>query len=729
MSAGVSRRDLLKDGGALLVGFSLADAALAQPGPPQGPDRNRIDSWIAIHADNTATVLIGYVELGQGCTTALPQVAAEELDLGLDQLRTIAHETDVTPYQGGTYSSSAIARGRPQVQLAAAEARQELLRRAAQRLGAPVEALTVERGVVSAGDRSVTYGELVGDQPFEIAFTGTAKPKAPSNYRVIGQRAPRRDVAAKVAGTHEYVQHPRLPAMLHARVLRPRGQGAYGSPPRVLSLDENSIAGIPGVRVVRLRDFVAVAAPREWDAVRAARALKIEWEHGETLPEKSALYDHMRCSAEAETVVRAEGDTAAALSGAAFTATFEGETPYQAHAPMAPNCAVADVRDGEARVFCASQDIYALRTALAGLLELPADAVTVRFAESAGTYGHSLYDDVAMAAALLSRELGAPVRVQYMREDEHGWDTFGPAHIGKVVVGADSAGKLVGYTYDGWQHSWSFTETTDQLARGTAARSWPMGPSRSVNPAVCGGMYAIPNLRLVDHPLPGAPYLRAAWLRSPLDLSFAFVSEQAIDEVARQAGLDPVEFRRRNIADLRWRGVLEVAIEASGWAPADSRPRGGDIATGRGVGLGTHLAGWGGAVAEVEVNRSTGRVRVTRLWGALDAGCAVNLAIVEAQIVGQLVQTVSRMLYEEVRFDRTGVTSLDWSSYPVARFADCPEIVPIVVQRLDRPSSGAGEEVMAAAAAAIANAFCDATGKRMRTFPFTPDRVKAALAA
>jgi nicotinate dehydrogenase subunit B len=263
MTAALARRSVLKGGGALLIGFSLADIAWAQPGPPQGPDRNKIDSWIAIHADNTATVLIGYVELGQGCTTALPQVAAEELDLGIDQVRTIAHETGVTPYQGGTYSSSAIARGRPQVQLAAAEARQELLRRAAERLGAPVATLTVERGVVSAGERSVTYGELVGDRPFEIAFTGTAKPKAAADYRIIGTRAPRKDLVGKVAGTHSYAQHVRLPGMLHARVLRPRGQGAYGSPPRLLAVDAASIAGIPGARFVRLRDLAAVTAPRE----------------------------------------------------------------------------------------------------------------------------------------------------------------------------------------------------------------------------------------------------------------------------------------------------------------------------------------------------------------------------------------------------------------------------------------------------------------------------------
>jgi nicotinate dehydrogenase subunit B len=726
----VSRRALLKGGGALLIGFSLAPAVRGQfGGPPPGPDRNLIDSWIAIHADNTATILIGYVELGQGCTTSLPQVAAEELDLGMDQVRTVAHQTGVTPYQGGTYSSTAIARGRPQVQLAAAEARQELLRLAAERLGVPVAALTVERGVVSGAGRSVTYGELVGDRPFEIAFTGEATPKPPSQYKLIGQPVARTDLAAKVAGTHAYVQHVRLPGMLHARIVRPRGQGAYGRPPKLVSVDEASIADIAGARVVRRDDFLAVVAPREWDAVRASRRLAAEWDVGESLPESAALYEHMRAQPSEERVVTEQGDLAEGLAGAAFTAEFEGETPYQAHAPMAPNCAVAEVQGGQAKVWCSSQDIYALRTSLAGFLDLPPDAVTVQFRESAGTYGHSLYDDVALAAALMAREVGAPVRLQYARADEHGWDTFGPAHIGKVAMGADAAGKLVAYGYEGWQHSWSLIETTDQLARGTAARTWPFGPSRSVNPVVCGGMYAIANTRLVDHALAGEPYLRAAWLRSPLDLSFAFVSEQAIDDLARQADMDPVEFRRRNIADERWLGVLDAAAEASGWVQTPRAEGLGDVVRGRGVGLGTHLVSWGGAVAEVEVERASGVVRVTRLWGALDAGCAVNPGIVEAQIVGQLVQTVSRMLHEEVTFGPAGVTSLDWASYQVARFSDCPEIVPIVVQHLDQPSSGAGEEVMAAAAAAIANAFFAATGKRMRTFPFTPERVKAALAA
>lgn len=720
----LTRRGLLKAGGAMVIGFCLADSAWGQFGPPQGPDLKQIDSWIAIHADNTATVLIGYVELGQGCTTSLPQVAAEELDLGMDQVKTIAHETEITPNQGGTYSSSAIARGRPQVQAAAAEARMELMRRASRHLGAPIELLNVERGVVYAGPRSVTYGELVGDQRFEIAFTGNAQPKPSGLYRIVGQPAVRKDLAEKVMGTHSYVQHVRLPGMLHARIIRPRGQGAYGAPPKLLDVDTQSGTGIPGVTIVSKKDFLAVVAEKEWHAVKAARNLKALWAIGESLPEQEALYDHMREHVAQEREVLAEGSLVKSL----HSTSFEVETPYQAHAPMAPNCAVADVKDGTAMVYAPSQDIYALRGSLAEFLGIPREKVTVQYRESAGTYGHSLYDDVALGAALISQMLGAPVRLQYDRHDEHGWDTFGPAHIGKVAIGCDDEGRLNSYEYEGWQHSWAFTEANDQLARGTPARDWPMGPSRSVNPAVCGGMYKIDGRMLIDHALPGAPYFRGAWLRSPLDLAFAFTSEQAVDDLAFRLGADPVEFRRRNIANERWQGVLDAAAKASRW---DERPaRNGteaDVVRGRGVGLGTHLAGWGGAVAEVEVDKASGAVRVTHLWGALDAGCTVNPNIVEAQITGQLVQTVSRMLYEEVQFDRRSVTSLDWNSYPIARFSDCPEITPIVVQRIDEPSSGAGEEVMAAAAAAIANAFFDATGKRMKTFPFTPERVLATL--
>jgi CO/xanthine dehydrogenase Mo-binding subunit len=736
------RRDLLKAGGALVVGFSLGAPALAQPAPGPArrgeaagpPDAKQIDTWLAIHADNTATLYIGFVELGQGTTTALPQVAAEELDLDLDQVRTVQHDTNVTPFQGGTYSSASIARGSPQVRAAAAEARLALLALAAKRLNAPAEQLDVSRGVVSvkgAPDRKVSYGDLIGDKSFSLEVTGKAPVKPPASYRLVGKAAARKDIPAKVKGKYVYIQHLKLEGMLHARVVRPRGQRAYGAGAKVVSIDEASIARIPGAKVWRRGDFIAVTAPREWDAVKAARALKVAWDETPSLPGGSKLFDQMKADKTIDTVVTDRGDAAAAFSaqgGRTVSMTCHG--PYQAHAPFAPNCALADVKADQALVICTSQDIYNLRRELAPILNLPEPKIRVQFCDASGTYGHSLYDDVGQAAAITSQLSGKPVRLQFMRWDEHGWDTYGPAHVGEVRVSASADGKITGYLYEGWQHNWSQIEASQQLAMGTAATEWPTFPSQQVATMTCGGQYAIANLKLINHHVPGQGYLRGAWLRSPLDLSFAFTSEQAIDQLAYELGLDPYQFRRQNIADERWQGVLDAAAKAANWQAgrAASRLSGANVVRGRGIGLGSHLQSWGGAVADIEADKSTGKVRILHLTAAIDAGLVVNPGNVEAQIIGQQVQTASRMLHEEVSFDERGVTSLDWNGYPVLRFEECPEVTPVIVQRIDQPSQGAGEETMAASAAAIANAFFDATGVRMTQYPFTPERVKAALA-
>jgi nicotinate dehydrogenase subunit B len=303
--------------------------------------------------------------------------------------------------------------------------------------------------------------------------------------------------------------------------------------------------------------------------------------------------------------------------------------------------------------------------------------------------------------------------------------------VGEVQAAASADGKIVGYEYHGWQHHWSNVETSEQLALGKPAAEWQPNPAMQVNPRCCGGMYEIPNIRLVNHHLPGLGFLKGAWLRSPLDLSFAFTSEQAIDQLAFLLKLDPYEFRRRNMKDEHWLGVLDAAAKAAQWTarPAAANLSQGKIVIGRGIGMGTHLASYGAAVAEIEVNKETGKVLAKHLYGAIDAGLVVNPGNVESQISGQLVQTASRMFYEEVTFSKNNVTSLDWATYPILRFEECPQVTPVVVQRLNERSSGAGEEVMAAAAAAIANAFFDATGVRMKEFPLTPRRVLAALQA
>lgn len=732
-----TRRDFLasslKVGGALVVGFNLREAILAQgqPAVPGAPDMRQIDTWLAIHSDNTATFYVGFCELGQGNSTALLQIAAEELDLEMDQIRTVHLETGLTPNQGGTYSSASIARGGPQVRAAAAEARQALLQMASARLNAPPENLVVSKGVVAVlGDpkRTVSYGELIGGRRFNVAFTGSAPTKPVADYKLAGVSVPRKDTEAKVRGSYTFMQHLRRPNMLHGRVVRPRGQRAYGAGARILSVDESSIAGIRGARVLRRGDFLGVVAETEWDAIRAAQQLKVTWDNSPSLPGNAKLFEQMRTQPSEERVVLERGQASASYAAAPFKSTQTCYGPYQMHAPFAPNCALADVRVDSATIICSSQDVYGTRRALSRLLGLPQEKIRVQYAESSGTYGHSCYDDVAQAAAILSQLAGRPVRVQFMRWDEHGWDLYGPAHIGEVRVAADAQGKLVSYEYHGWQHNWSSVETSEQLT-GAAAAEWPGAAAQQVSPLNLGSMYAIPNLRLVNHKVPVQGYLRGAWLRSPLDLSFSFTSEQAIDDLAYQLGMDPYEFRRNNIADQRWLGVLNAVAVASNWTPrraATPLPQG-EVVRGRGIGLGTHLQSWGAAVAEIEVNKSTGKVLAKRLYGAIDAGFAVNPGIVEAQIMGQLVQTASRMLLEEVRFDETSVTSLDWSTYPVLRFEECPEVTPIVVQRMNERSSGAGEECMAAAAAAIANAFFDATGVRMHEYPMTPARVLAAL--
>lgn len=709
------RRDFIRAGGALLVGFQLKSQGPAQA--VAQPAANQIDTWLAVHADNTATFYFGYAELGQGNSTALLQIAAEELDFGLDQLSTVNLATGLTPNQGGTYSSASIARGGPQVRTAAAEARQALLKLASERLSAPQEQLSVERGIVSFEGRSVTYGSLIGDRKFNVAFSGKAPVKKPADYKIVGKSPERKDTPSKVKGTYTYLQHMRLPGMLHARVVRPRGQRAYGAGAKIVSIDESSIRNIASARVLRKGDFLGVVASNEWDAVRAAQQLKVTWDNTPSLPAFDRLFTQMRTEKTEDRVVLERGNVGAAQADYTVTRVVRG--PYQMHGPFAPNAALADVKSDSARIITSSQDIYGTRRTLSRILSLPQDKIRVEYAEGSGTYGHSCYDDVAQAAALLSQLAGAPLRLQFMRWDEHGWDLYGPAHIGECKVTADAQGKLTSYQYDGWQHNWSNVETSEQLT-GVPAAEWPGAAAQQVSPLNLGSMYVISNLKLVNHKINVQGYPRAAWLRSPLDLSFSFASEQAIDQIAYELRMDPYEFRLRNMTDERWLGVLNAVAKAANW-------KSGERGRGRGIALGTHLQSWGAAVADVEVNRSTGKVRILHLYAAIDAGLVVNPDIVEAQLTGQMVQTASRILLEEVKFNEQGVTTLDWNSYPVLRFEDCPDVTPVIVQRVDKPSSGAGEETMAATAAAIANAFFDATGVRMEEYPFTPARVLAAL--
>jgi CO/xanthine dehydrogenase Mo-binding subunit len=734
----LSRRGLLKAGGALVVGFSFAAAlsrnALAARGDAAGPpDPQQVDSWIAVHADNTATVYFGKCELGQGNTTSLLQIVGEELDLDLNQLATVRLDTNVTPDQGATSASSSIHRGAPPLRAAAAEARQALLQFASARLGVQPGSLIVTKGVVSVEGqpaRRVTYGQLIGDKPFQIKLSGTAPLKPASLYQLVGQSVPRVDIPDKAAGKYVRMQNLRVPGMLHGRIVLPRGQRAFGTGAKPLSVDETSIADIPSARVIRKGDFIGVVAKREWDAVKAARQLKVVWQDTPRLP-SGDLHAAMRSAKTSDTVIINDGDIAKGFQQASHVAAATYRGPYQGHLPFSPNCAIADARGDQILVQCGTQNVYGTRDEIADVLGLPHEKVRVQYYESSGTFGRSCYDDAAQAAAIMSVALGEPVRVQFMRWDEHGWDNYGPAHLADVRAAADADGILIAYEYHGWQHGWTTRATVHDIALGKTAPERTDGTtSITVNPINTGSMYVIANRRVVSHAVPMTGLLRGAALRSPLDLNYGFSSEQTIDELAYAVKMDPLQFRRKNIGGQRWMDVLNAVAKAAGWTPrvaaaALSNDR---IAKGRGLGLATHNFSYGAAVAEIEVDRQSGMIVVKRLYGALDCGLAVNPGIVESQIVGQMVQATSRALKEEILFDEKGVTSLDWNSYPILRFAEAPEVVPVVVQRLEEPSTGAGEEVMGATVAAIANAFFDATGVRLRQYPMTPDRVKQAFA-
>jgi nicotinate dehydrogenase subunit B len=736
----LSRRGLLKAGGALIVGFSLAAAltrsALAARGDAAGPpDPQDVDCWIAVHADNTATVYFGKCELGQGNTTALLQIAGEELDLDLAQLSAVRLDTNVTPDQGATSASSSIHRGAPPLRAAAAEARQALLQLAATRLGVQPASLVVSKGVVSVEGqpaRSVTYGALLGDKPFHVRLSGTAPLKPASRYKLVGQRIARLDIPDKAGGKYVRIQNVRVPGMLHGRVVLPRGQRAFGAGAKPLSVDEASLSAIPGARVVRKGDFIGVVANREWDAVKAARQLKVVWQETPRLPGNDRVHEQMRATKTTDTVVVDEGDVAKGFLEAAHVASATYHGPYQGHLPFSPNCAVADASGDQVLVQCGTQNVYGTRNEIAEVLGIPPEKVRVQYYESSGTFGRSCYDDAAQAAAIMSLAVGKPVRVQFMRWDEHGWDNYGPAHLADVKAAADDKGTLIAYEYHGWQHGWTTRATVHDLALGKITAERASGSnSITVSPINTGSMYHLANRRVISHAVPMEGLLRGAALRSPLDLNYGFASEQTIDELAYAVKMDPLAFRRKNIGGQRWMDVLDAAANAAGWTPrvAASSLSSDEVARGRGLGLATHAFSYGAAVAEIEVNRLTGNILVTRLYGALDCGLAVNPAIVETQIIGQMIQATSRALKEEITFDEKGVTSLDWASYPILRFAEAPEVVPIVVQRLEEPSTGAGEEVMGATVAAIANAFFDATGVRMRQYPMTPERVRQALAA
>jgi CO/xanthine dehydrogenase Mo-binding subunit len=746
-----SRKKFLTSSGALIVGISTTGSSLAANNPsaasashtgvvPGPPDPTQVDSWLQVNSDNTVTLFHGWSELGQGSPTAVRMIAAEELGLSMEQVGAAQLDTNVSISAFSVASQSTLtAMGATSMRGAAAAARTLLVNMASAQLGVPAASLAVANGVVSGGGKSVKYSDLMAGKLFNstIAAAG-ATLTSPSNYKLIGTRVPRIDIPAIATGQTTYIQNVRVPGMLHGRVVRPRGQAALFQGATLLSLDESSISHIPNVQVVRKGNFVGVVAPKEYDAIQAAAQLKVTWDNTPSLPGDGDLDAALRDPANLQSASIAvnTGDVGVGFAAAAKTVAGSYFTAYQLHGALGPNCSVADANANSATIICASQAPYLLtRASVSAALGLPPAAVRVQVFPASGNYGHNTYDDASISAALLSQAAGKPVRVQFMRWDEHGWDQFGPAQATDVRAGVDANGKLIAYDYTAYNHGWTQTiESAAQLA-GTPLPPVPGGMIDTVN---SGSFYTTPNRRVTSETVNGYKgFFKGIWLRAPGAPQAVFASEQTIDAAAHAAGIDPVAFRIQNIDATqtsgvgRWIAVLNAAAQAANWKPAvpASNLASRALVKGRGVALGSFADSYTAVVADITVNKKTGVIKVDHLYAAQDAGTTVNPASVENQMIGCLIQGVSRALIEEVRFTKVRQTSLDWITYPVIRFKQAPDVTTIVVQRLDLPPSGSGEPTTTAVPAAIANAFHDATGVRLYRMPMTPGFVRGALSA
>jgi nicotinate dehydrogenase subunit B len=699
---------------------SGASETQAPARPVWGAASAQLDNWLAIAADGTVTAYSGKVEVGTGTRTALAQIVAEELDVPLAQVQVVMGDTARTPNEGYTAGSMTIHMGGTALRNAAAEARQALLEQAAARLGVSIAELDIHDGTVQVrGDpeRRVSYAALQGGRPFARAISGHAPVKNPAEYRIVGTSAPRVDLPGKFTGAPSFVHDLRLPGMLHGRVVRARQPGS-----RVVEVDASAVRQ---AQVVQIGDFLGVVAQREVDAIRAAGQIRVVWADAEPLPEMESLFAWMREQPATDRVVRDTGDVASALERAAQRLHAVYQQPFQAHASIGPSCAVAELRDGVMTVWCSSGGVYPLRGALADLLECPADQVHVIHMEGAGAYGQNGSEDVAADAALLARAVGQPVRVQWSRADEFLGEPKGAAMRMEAQAGLDAAGNIVAWEYQVWTSTHANRPRQAQaLLAGSEARRQPFPPS-----GFFGGdrnaltSYTVPHQRVTMHWLAHPP-LRTSSLRSLGGAGNTFANESFMDELAALAGVDPVAFRLRHLNDPRSRDVLTAADQAADWgAPLPANE-------GRGIAFAQYEndQAYVATVAHVAVDPDTGTVQVRRLVVAQDCGLIINPNGVRNQIEGNTLQALSRALKEEVRFDARGQTSVDWETYPILTFSGVPEIEIRLLDRPDEPPLGAGEPATVTVAPAIANAIAAATGARLRQIPFTPSRVRAALA-
>lgn len=725
MNTIIGRRTFLQAGTGLVVAFTLPAQA-----SPATLDADQVDAYLAIAPDGSVTIYAGKVDLGTGARVAIPQIVAEELGMSPERIALVEGDTALTPNQGGTGGSTGIMVGGMQIRQAAATARQGLIALAAARLKQPAESLDAADGAVvpRVGGAGIGFGALVGGGRLNLAVDKNAKPKNPDDYKVVGKSLPRPDLPAKLTGRHAYVQDIRIDGMLHARVIRAPAVGAT-----LRSVDAASVAHIPGAQVVRIKDFLAVAAPREWDAVRAMRALRAGWSEAATLSGSQGLFDTVRNTAVARTeTLRNIGDAASVFAQGGRVMTASYRWPVQSHASMGPSCAVADIRAGGGTVWTAAQGTHRLRQVIAQLLGLDAAKLRLIYQDGSGSYGGNGNDDVAFEAALISRELSRPVRVQWMREDDLGWDPKGPPQLLDLRAALNSAGDVVAWETVAMVPQNNPAPTGTPLIAAVAAGLVDgSGMSSGLTSLNSDPPYLIANVRADIKWLAATP-LRPSALRAPGKIGNVFAVESFVDEIAAATQADPLQFRLSRLKDPRAIEVLTRVGKMMNWKPRTATVnRSGAVLRGRGVSYMRYKQNenYVAMGMEVEVERSSGRVRVTRVVCAHDCGLMINPDAVRAQVEGSIIQTISRTLLEEVKFDQSRVTTTDWSSYPILAFPDVPKLEIALIDRPHERPLGAGEAATAPVAAALGNAVFDATGARLREVPFTPARVRAALGA
>lgn len=691
-----------------------------------------LDDWLRIEPDGTVLACSGKVELGTGTRTALAQIVAEELDVPFEKVHMVMGDTGRTPDEGYTAGSMTINSSGSALRKAAAEARRVLLEMASERLDAASQELDVREGMISVrrhADRRVRFEELMGGKRFNLRVTGNAPLKSPQTYQIVGASTQRAELPAKFTGQPSFIQDVRLPGLLHARLVRPPGPGA-----QLVALDENSIRDVPGVvQVVQRGNFIGVAAEREEQAVLAAKQLKVEWREALPFPPMQDLYSFIWAQPTDDVLLVDEGDLEGGLRRASKRLKASYYQPYHAHASIGPSCAVADVQSQEATIWAAAPGPYPLRGALAQLLNLPAEKVRLIHVEGAGSYGQNGSDDAAADAALLSQTLGRPVRVQWSREDEFAWEPKAPAMIMQLQAGLDAQGGVTGWDFQ----VWSPTHTARPRYAGQLLAAQLVSGQGETPPRFSFGAernartnYAFSNQRVTIHWLAKSP-LRASSFRSLGGAENTFANESFVDELAAAAQMDAVEYRLRYLREPRLQEVLKAAARQAGW---ESRPSPQARQTGLAVGRGVAFARYENdeaivaCIAFVEVDKGSGAVQVKRVV-AHDCGLIINPDGVRNQIEGNVIQSLSRALKEEVKFTEQHITSVDWDSYPILKFSEAPEVEIVLINRPDQPALGAGEPSQVTTAAALGNAIFDATGARLRKIPFTPERVKQGLGA